>query len=239
MQMKKFASPFNCNECPLRTSSVFKACEGAVLDKYFTDKKLVHFVKDEVLLKQDDSFSGVYCVLEGNVKITTVRNHKKEFVLRFVGPGDIIGLDSFINEESYSFSAIAMDSGMSCFIPGENFNKLLSREPVISLGLIQSLCRKINQIEGRITSITQKRIREQFAEVLISLAARSKEKDSQNIHVEYTIKDMADIIGTTKNYLYRILSEFTQKDLIEIEEQKLKIKKLQKLSSIAMGEGIE
>lgn len=237
--MKRSVSPFSCNDCSLKALTVFKACTGSVLDSYFTDKQLVYFTKDEVLLKQEDCFSGVYCVLEGNIKITKLKNKKKEFILRFAGPGDIIGLDSFINKEPYSFSAIAIDSGKSCFIPGENFNKLLSEEPLISLELIKSLCKKINYIEGRITNIAQKRIREQFAEMLISLAAKNKDTKGKSIQMEYTIKDLADIIGTTKNYLYKILSEFTRKDLIEIEEQKLKIKKLEKLSLIAMGESME
>lgn len=237
--MKRSVEPYSCTDCHLKTSTVFKACSGSILDKYFTDKQLVHFEKEEVLLKQEDCFSGVYCVVEGILKITKIKNQNKEFILWFAGPGDIIGLDSFINNESYSFSAISIDSGKACFIPGENFSKLLSGEPIISLDLIKSLCKKINHIEGRITSIAQKRIREQFAEMLISLAAKNKHTHSQSFQVEYTIKDLADIIGTTKNYLYRILSEFTQKDLIEIEDQKLKIKKLEKLSLIAMGESVE
>lgn len=237
--MRSSTQSLSCNNCSLKISSVFKACPGDILDKYFANKQQICFAKDEVLLKQEENFSGVYCVQEGVVKITKTKNHKKEFILWFARPGDIIGLDSFINNESYSFSAIAVDSGKLCFIPAKDFSGLLSGEPVISFELIKSLCRKINFIEGRITSIAQKNIKEQFAEMLISLAAKNKGKNNQNIQVEYTIKDLANIIGTTKNYLYKILSEFTRKDLIEIEEQKLKIKNLDKLSLIAMGEGVE
>jgi CRP-like cAMP-binding protein len=47
---------------------------------------------------------------------------------------------------------------------------------------------------------------------------------------------LADIIGTTKSYLYKILSDFDSKQVVSMHNKKLVIKNFDKLSLIAIGD---
>lgn len=225
----------NCNQCWLKSFSVFKDCSKELLDGIFPNKQFRQFHKNEILVRINDPFQGVFCIQEGVVKVSTSRNNK-EFILWFARPGDIIGISSFINNENYSFNALAVEAVNACFIPTNDFKELVSKDPVVSKKLMKDMCDKINFFENRISSIARKRIREQFAEILISLAMKNKQAAAGNMPINYSIKDLADIIGTTKNYLYNILLDFHSKKVVDMYNKKLIIKDFDKLSLIAIGD---
>lgn len=226
----------NCLQCSLKDFSVFKDCSTEILNEIFSHKTVLNFKKGEYLVNKNDKFKGVFCIQQGLVKISTSGTRNREFILWFARPGDIIGLDSFINNEDYSFSAMAVDNVYTCFIPATDFKSILTKGPGVSIGLMKDLCDKINFIEDRITSIARKKIREQFAEVLISLAMKNKNISSGDVQIDYPIKDLANIVGTTKNYLYKILSDLSEQKVIYLHNRKLIIKNFDKLSHIAVGD---
>ncbi|MBI4930354.1 MAG: Crp/Fnr family transcriptional regulator [Bacteroidetes bacterium] len=226
----------SCHQCGLKQSSVFQNCADELLDELFSNKQFRQYGKNEILIRQNDSFEGVFCIQEGTVKVSTSGNKNKDFILWFARPGDMIGIDSFINNKNHSFTAITVEPVSACFVPDTDFKKLVSKDPAIARKLMKVLCEEINFIETRITSISQKSIREQFAEVLISIATKNKKSIVGNTSINYSIKDLANIIGTTNNYLYKILSDLNEKNVVSIRNKKLVIKDFDKLSLIAIGE---
>jgi CRP/FNR family transcriptional regulator len=230
------AKSANCHQCGLKHFSVFQNCPNELLDEVFSGRQLRQYDKGETLIRQNDPFEGVYCIQDGVVRISARGNKGKEFILWFARPGDVIGIDSFINNQNHSFNAVSIEPVSACFIPENDFKKLVSKDPAIARKLMKLLCDKIDFIENRITSISQKSIREQFAEMLISIASKNKKSDTGNMAINYSIKDLANIIGTTNNYLYKVLSDFNEKNVVSIRNKKLVIKDLDKLSLIAIGE---
>ncbi len=226
-----------CNQCSLKQFSVFKDCNEAILDKAFANREFVSFKKGEYLLKEGDAFKGVFFIQNGVAKVLKRGKKYKEFILWFARPGDIIGMNSFLNnDKKYSFSVSAIEDIESCFIPESDFRNLIAKEPAIGLKLMKDMCEKIDLIEDRITSIAQKKIREHLAEILISLASKSKKIKQGGLSVNYSIKDLANIIGTTKNYLYKILSDFDSKRLVSMKNHKLVIRDMNKLFLVATGD---
>ncbi len=225
-----------CNQCVLNDFSVFKGCSGELLDSIFSNKKLIEFKKDEILVSEGDPCKGVYCIQRGLVKVIKEGNHHKKMILWFAKPGDLIGLDAFFGNDNYSFTALAVEPVSACFIPEMDFQKLINNEPVVMRKLMKEMCSKINQIEDRITSISGKNIREQLAEMLISIAVKNKNYASGSAPINYSIKDLANIIGTTNNYLYKILSDFNARNLVSIQNKKLVIRDFDRLSLIAIGD---
>lgn len=223
-----------CLQCELKKFSVFKDCPEDLLSQFFSNKTLVHFKKGDTLITQGENFKGVFCIQRGVVKVSK-GSRNREFILWIATPGDIIGLDSFINAENYFYNASAVDDVSACFIPASDFKNILAKDPSFSIRLMKDLCNKINFIEDRITSMSRKKIKEQFAEVLISLAARGQRQPDGNIPVKYSVRDLANIIGTSKNYLYKILYEFSDQKILAVKNKKLFITDFEKLRHVAIG----
>ena len=59
--------------------------------------------------------------------------------------------------------------------------------------------------------------------------------NDKKLYINYSIGDLASLIGTTKNYLYKVLVEFTDKDILSIRNRRLLITNLNALTLIAAG----
>jgi len=225
-----------CTQCSLSEFAVFKDCSPELLESVFSNKRLMAFGKMDTLLLQGESFKGVYCIQQGVLKVLKQGSDGKEFLLWFAKPGDIIGADSCINNEDYSFTVVAAEPVCACYIPAADFRKLIDQKPSIIIRLMKDLCGKLSFIEGRLTNISRKKIRENFAEVLISLAVKGKNTAEGDIPITYSIRDIANILGTTNTYLYKILNDFSRRNLISRKNKKLVIKDFNRLSLVAIGD---
>lgn len=224
-----------CENCWLNNFSANENCSTEFMDKILLNKAEKNYSKGAYLIKSGVLVSGVYCIQKGTVKVFKKGIKNKDFILWVARKGDIIGLNSFINDEVYSFSASALDETSACFIPSSDLKILLSKKPVAFVKLMGNVCDKLNFVEQRITSISKKTIKEQFAEILITLSRNNSESD-KNLVINYSVKDLASFVGTTKNYLYKILVEFTDQKILSVNNRKFAISNMNALSLIAAGE---
>lgn len=224
----------SCNDCALIKSSIFKNCIDIDLGDCFKEKKQITFQRNKIIIKQGQPFNGIVCIQGGVAKVFQTKKNKDDFIFWFAKPGDLMGVDSFINNEVYSYSIMAVESTEICFISKNDIDNLIKRKPEISIEMIKLLCTRIDYIEKRMVSIAQKGIKEQLAEILLLLGKRNKNQNP-NILINYSVKDLANIIGTTKNYIYKLLSEFSQKKIISMENRSLQIIDVGKLSKISLG----
>lgn len=200
-----------------------------------SDKKVYEFRKNELLIEQGTPFSNAICVQDGVVKIYKTNKNQNEFIYWFAQPGDILGLDAFINNENYSFSARAIETVHACMIGPEDLNNILEHKPDVSMELMKMLCEKIEFMEHRMTSIAQKDIKAQLAEVLLILLVDKNKVAKKVSQINYSIKDLANIIGTRQNYIYKILTDFSQQNIINIIDNKIKVMDEVKLATVASG----
>ena len=227
----------SCGNCWINNFSAFKNCAPEIRNQILMNTRTKKYNKGEVLIKAGDVGGGVFCIQSGIVKVSKKGKKNKEFILWLAGTGDLVGLDSLVNNEPSSFSASAINEVIACSILASDLKIILQKDPVVSVQLMKNLCDKLNFIEQRITSISRKKIREQCAEMLISMATQDSPEHNKNMCVNYSIKDLACLIGTTKNYLYKILLELTDKKILSVRNRKIFINNMSELSAIAIGNG--
>lgn len=223
-----------CSECVHKKSSIFKSCPGKDLDSYFSEKKQISFSRNKIIIKQGEVFNGIVCISDGIAKVFQTNKNKDDFIFWFAKPGDLLGVDSFINKDVYSYSVMAVESTKICLISKSDIDTVVKKKPEISIEMLKLLCGRLDYIEKRMVSIAQKGIKEQLAEVLLLLSHKSSSL-TNNLIINYSVKDLANIIGTTKNYIYKLLSEFSQNKIIAMEKRTLKIIDVKKLSKISLG----
>ncbi|MCG3165350.1 MAG: hypothetical protein POELPBGB_01113 [Bacteroidia bacterium] len=146
-----------CNNCWLKTGCT-KNKNASTNNKQSVIKKTVGFKKGEHLIKNGDIITGLYCINRGVVKIYKNVKENKEFIFGFAGKGEIVGLNSFLINESVLFSAMAVSNVAACYISFSEMNLLLRQKPLIMERLVQNLCEKLDFMEGCIASnISNKR----------------------------------------------------------------------------------
>src|ERR1035437_164946 len=143
----------SCSECTIKKDSVFKSCIDKELDSCFNEKKQVTFSRNKIIIKQGQVFSGIVCIHEGLAKVFQTNKNKDDFIFWFAKPGDLLGIDSFINKEVYSYSVMAVESAKICLISKNDINNIIKKKPEVSIKMMKVLCDRIDFIEKRMVSI--------------------------------------------------------------------------------------
>jgi CRP-like cAMP-binding protein len=114
------------------------------------DKKFIALSKNQVLFREREPVRGVYFLLTGKIEITKTNSDSKESILYIIKSPDIICLHSIMEEDFHIHTAKAAHDSMICFIPREEFEKILSQNVKIAFNMMKMLCLKINVIENQI-----------------------------------------------------------------------------------------
>jgi len=83
--------------------------------------------------------------------------------------------------------------------------------------------KEIGEANSFITEIAQKTVRERLAEVLFILKSNFGIDNDGVLQISLTREELANMIGTATESVIRLLSEFKDDNLIEINGRKIKL----------------
>lgn len=225
----------SCKDCESLCDGIFCDLKDETLDEVSEHKVPNIFKKGQTLFMQGNPPFGMYCIKSGIVKITQVGPDGKESIVRLAKPGDIVGHRSLFSEEAYKATATAVEDTRVCFYDKKYIQKLVKEEPTISYNIISTLGKDLGAAESRLTSFSQKNVRERLAELLLILKEGYgiKEGSRTKLNIKLTREEMASIIGTASETLIRFFTEFKTEGLIEQEGKIIFIKDEEKLIDFA------
>ena len=84
-----------------------------------------------------------------------------------------------------------------------------------------------------ITDIAQKTVRERLAEVLLILKENFDLDNQNTLQISLTREELANMVGTATESVIRLLSEFKQDKLIELQGRKIKFLDIPSLRRVA------
>ena len=88
---------------------------------------------------------------------------------------------------------------------------------------MQITCKELGEANAYITDIAQKTVRERLAEILIHLKNDFGLDENNVLQISLTREELANIVGTATESVIRLLSEFKQDELIELNGRKIGI----------------
>ncbi len=221
--MKSFQT-LSCNDgCLVRSNSIFKHLTADELDKVTLDKSTEQYKRGSIIYREGSRINGCYCIQEGIIKVFKTGIDGKEQIIRFARAGDIIGFRSVLSNELACTTAEVLNDSNLCYIPADTLVYLVKHNGNFSMELMQLTCKELGEANAYITDIAQKTVRERLAEILIHLKNDFGLDDSNILQISLTREELANIVGTATESVIRLLSEFKQDQLIELNGRKIKI----------------
>jgi CRP-like cAMP-binding protein len=233
LHMKTFQTLGCGDNCTVRTSSIFKHLTKDELDSLNYTKTTESFKRGSVLYNEGSRITGCYCINSGIIKIYKTGIDGKEQIIRFAKEGDLIGFRSVLSKELACTTAKPIEDSVTCYIPGDTLVDLVKSNGNFSIELMQLTCRELGEANTYITDIAQKTVRERLAEILIHLKNDFGLDDNNILQISLTREELANIVGTATESVIRLLSEFKQDKLINLNGRKITI--LDESSLIRIG----
>jgi len=197
------------------------------LQKLSNERKNKSFKKRELIFEEGEYPRYLYFVQKGKIKAFKTNENGKEYIVSVHNEGDFLGYVDLIKDDKYSESAAALEESELSLIPKEDFNKLLTANRDVTSQLIKMLANNISEKEEQLLHLAYHSVRKRVADAVLYLSDK-EETDEINILRD----DLARIVGTAKESVIRMLTEFKNDGYIDIIDGTITIRNRQKLEDM-------
>lgn len=192
----------------------------------------VEFEKDEVIFKQDAFATNIVYLREGLVKLT-MRGHNREQILKIVKAPTYMGIPTTLGDTINNYSAIALTNVSCCFTDRSTFKDFVESNgkfayeilTVLSKFELRQFHRCVNHIQTQVTG--------RVAGMLLDFARNLY--GSNHFQLTLTRHDLADLLGTSRETISRILTDFVTEKLIEVNGKDITILNDERLEKINLA----
>ena len=207
----------NCERCPLRKAGHF-CCLGAdSLRELNACSRSSSYPQHALLTTEGQPARGVFIVCQGRVKLTSMSKDGKQVILRVAQAGEVIGLSAVITNDAYESSAETLVPTQVRFVAANDFLRILRAHPEAAIQAAQSVSRECVSAYNEIRSLAlAPGCASKLATLLLSWCTPSTAKGGNlRIHSQFTQEEIAEMIGTSRETVTRLFSQFKRKNVIE------------------------
>jgi CRP/FNR family transcriptional regulator len=226
----------NCLLCKLRESGFFCQLGKPSLEELEKVKYASAYPQGAVLFVEGQAPRGVYVICSGRVKLSTTSRDGKTLIVRIAQAGEVLGLHATVSGKPYELTGETLQPCQLDFIRREDFLRFLQHHSDACLNAAQHLSQNCQSAYEMIRSLgLSHSVSEKLARLLLEWAHDGDvTKDGIRIKVSLTHEEIAQLIGTSRETVTRVLSEFREKKLAQLRGSTLLI-----LNKAAMEKLIE
>lgn len=209
----------NCVACPVREEHLFCNLSPTALQKLSEIKSTAIYPKSAVLFIEGQQPRGVFVLCNGKVKLSTTSSEGKTLITKISNPGDVLGLNAAISNHPYEVTAEMLEPGQANFISRDALLQFLKQHGEVALRIAEQLSQNyfVAYEEIRTLGLTTSPA-EKLAKLLLSWCPdKSQENGSAQIKMTLTHEEIAEMIGTTRETVSRLFSDFKKKQLLQVK----------------------
>jgi len=216
----------DCLICKLRHSGFFCDLPKAPLEELEKIKYASAYPQGAVLFVEGQGPRGVYIICTGRVKLTTTSRDGKTLILRIAQEGEVLGLHAAVSGKPYELTAETLQPAQLDFVKRDDFLRFLQNHGDACLHAAQHLSQNCQSAYEMIRSLgLSHSVSEKLARLLLEWAADGENtKEGIRIKVSLTHEEIAQLIGTSRETVTRVLGEFRDKELASLRGSTLLIR---------------
>ena len=227
----------NCLTCPVRGEHLFCNLSPQAAQRLNEIKSTAVYPKGAMLFIEGQQPRGVFVLCVGTAKLSTSSREGKTIITKISDSGDVLGLNAVISNRPYEVAAEMMEPGQANFIPRDSFLQLLKDFPEVAVRVAQQLSRNYYTAYEEIRTLgLSASPSEKLARLLLSWSTKTIQDDgSAQVKLTLTHEEVAEIIGTTRETVSRLFSEFKRKQLFQMKGATLVIRSRVALEKIVQS----
>ncbi len=219
-------SPYNldihntCTECTVRAERLFCNMAPSAIAAVDAIKFTGVYPKGSLLFVEGEMPRGIFILCSGRAKLTTSSTEGKTLIVKIAEPGEVLGASATILGKPYEVSAETIEPAQLNFIKRDDFLRLLGTNVEVCMHTAQQLSEKYHAAQREIRSLgLSQTTSEKLAKLLLDWCARGGEETAKGIRLKVllTHEEIAQMIGTTRETVTRLLSDFKRKKIIEMK----------------------
>jgi len=197
---------------------------SAMIPREFSANQMIVFEED----REGQTF---FIIVSGRVHVTIYSPEGKQTILATLKRGDFFGEMALLDGEPRSASVVAAERCTLLTLYRKTFINLLRQYPKLATQMLVEMSRRLRRANRQINTLSMMSVYGRVADIILQLAKDSGEKVGSITVIQNrpTHQIIADMAGTSRETVSRILSQLQKKRYIAIDRKKMVILDEEKL----------
>ena len=226
----------SCLTCKLRKDNWFCGLSRDVLKLLSAASHLSTYPGSAVLFVEGQMPRGAFVLCSGKAKLSTTSREGKVLILKIAEAGEVLGLSAVIAVEPYELTAETAGPCQVNFVEREALMRLMEKNGELGLHASQALSREFQSAYRDIHDLVLARSSAgKLARLLLSWTPMREQFEPPEIRVRASLthEEMAQMIGSSRETVTRLLSELKKKQFIRLDGSTLVIRNRTALEALA------
>jgi CRP-like cAMP-binding protein len=220
----------SCHSCQDKSCATEMLGAGEL--DLITGNRYINDIKRKTnILNAGSPTSHIIYLREGLVKEYLLTDTKREHILQIILPHSYLGLTSLFGDKVNHYSYSALTDLKVCYIDINVFTQLIKVNGNFAFEILKSMGEENLYNFHRFIDQSNKKTYGRIADMLLYFSRVVF--SSTKFQIPLSRREVADMVGTSRESAGRVLSKFNSEGLIEINGKKVIINDLKKLEKIS------
>lgn len=217
----------------LKSMSIFSGLNDQEMAHVVEITNKRDYKKRMYVFMEGEKREAVYFISSGVLKAYKIDEDGNEQVISLLHPGDMFPHVGFFDNSPYPATVEVVQEAELLVIRIDDFDELLMRQPQIAIKVMKIMGQKILALQERVQDFISKDVQHRIIHSLVRLAADHGEKTAKGIYIDIPItnQDFANMVGTSRESINRILNQFKKERLLTADRQGILIHDLEELQN--------
>jgi CRP/FNR family cyclic AMP-dependent transcriptional regulator len=173
--------------------------------------------KRTVIFSEGSEKEAVFFIQDGLVKTVKTDENGHEHIVSFLKTGDMFPHTGFFNQNPYPATAEAIVDTRLLAIPVRSFEQLITDTPGIAIKVMRVMSNKIKELQEKLQELTGHDVQDRGVSFLVKLAENYGKVKDNSIHIDVpmTHQEFANVIGTTRETVNRLINMLRKENIVE------------------------
>jgi CRP/FNR family transcriptional regulator, cyclic AMP receptor protein len=186
--------------------ALFDGLAPQSVDRILAAARRVRLSRGEVLFHEGDRGESVFLIESGKVAVRISTPDGALVTVALLGPGSAVGELALLDDERRTATVQAVESAVALSLYRRDFAELRRQHPSVTEFLVRSLAATVRRLDAQLVEAfhlpTEERIRRR-----LHALAQVYDRGVRVIQVDLTQEELAQLAGTTRPTLNRVLRE--------------------------------
>ncbi len=179
------------------------------------------FRKGELIYSPYDRGDALFLIESGRVRLFRSASDGRQVTLALLDPGSSFGQIVIVDEPLHDAYAEAMADSVVRVLRLPELERAIADHPRMAINLMRSLSERLRDAEDQIESLAFRPVPARLAAKLLDLMDRYGRVTPTGIRIDerFTHMQLAEMIGTSRETLTKVLNELRDAGLIDVRER--------------------
>jgi CRP-like cAMP-binding protein len=214
----------NDSKVILKYVPIFSELDDSILSRIEELGIFRNYKKEMVIMDESNEGPGLFIITKGAVKVTRNDSEGREIILTILGEYEYFGEMSLLDGQNPSANVVAMENTEVFYISRDEFMHLIQYNPKITFALLEGLIKRLRAADDKIKSLSLLKAEGKIISAIIQLAEISGIMKQGMVEVDLPFQhDIANIAGTSRETVSRVLHALEKKGLVQLDGSKIRI----------------